>query len=247
MEDAARATSLADIAGFNEATYAADRRGMLAMLHRKGWRAWFPRQSQRGMSNPIAWDASKFVLRGHRSVGVAEARHGGSPTRFVNLVVLRQRGSGRRVVVLNTHTSTGGCRGGGLRRNDRTLKERRQLATIRGQMLRAERVTPNVVAIGDWNCDYLRDREVRAPGLPSDLLGPNVRFDMPLGDTLTNRHAEIDYVVTPRGPHTWLPVGGNIVTGFHSDHNAVLVGLEYADRPSGQLSATARTRGGGMR
>lgn len=229
VADADRATSLADIAGFNEASDRADRRAMSAMLHRKGWRAWYPRHG--GVENPIAWDASKFVLRGHRSVRAIRGQRGVTPARFVNRVVLQPRGSDRRVVVLNTHTLNGGCPAGGLRRNGRTGREQVQLALVRRMLLRAERRTPYVVAMGDWNCDFRRDRDVRAPGLPSDLLGAHVRFDMPLGDTWKGRHTELDYVVTPQLPDAWVPVGGEIVRGFHSDHNAVLVGLDYAGPP----------------
>jgi len=224
--DAQRATSMADIADFQEATESSDRDALMTMLELQGWGYWIPEKG--GVENPITWNASRFSMVSANSVQTIPGQKGVTPARFINTVVLRENLTGRLITVINTHTLNKGAPDGGLKQNSRTERLKTHLVMLRDAILAAEQTSPYVVATGDLNVNYMRDRNIKAPGLPTDVLGPFVNFNMPIGPTWGGT-TELDYVMTPKLDNSFIPVSSAIIDGFRSDHHAVLANLDYND------------------
>lgn len=222
--DAQRATSMADIADFQEASQAPDRAAMATMLTAQGWDYWYP--SKGGVEDPITWNASLFSLVSTKSVEAIPGQKHITPARYVNTVVLKQISSGRLVAIVNTHTINKGAPDGGLKQNNRTARLQTCLQVLHDQILDAERITPYVVATGDLNTNYMRDRRIQAPGLPTSELGPIINFDMPIGPTWGGT-TELDYVMSPKLDNSLSVVDSAIVPGFQSDHHGVRVGFDF--------------------
>jgi hypothetical protein len=228
--DAERATQMADIVNMQEASESSDRNALVSMLRSIGWGWWFP--SKGGVELPIAWNASLYSLVSTRSIQTHGGQKGVTPARYINTVILRQNSTDRLVAIINTHTLNKGAPEGGRYTNSRTDRLKTHLAKLRSEILLAQQTTPYVIASGDLNVNYLRDRVLKAPGLPTDVLGPVVNFDMPIGSTWNAGTSELDYVMTPKRSDGLQAVDGSIVSGFRTDHKAVYVGYVFAGDPT---------------
>ena len=230
IADARRAISMADIADFNEAGRQVHLDALRDLLEASGWDGWWPKEAG-GNENPITWNASKFTLVSAKTRRITPWTKGLTPARGINTVVLRQRATGRELAIVATHTINKGAPDGG-----KKIAKRRtpilidEVAKLRRAINQAKAVTPYVFATGDWNVNHMRDRFIRAKGLPYDVLSPIVNFDMPIGRTYKYARTELDYVVTAKGGENAPFVADHrIVTGFHSDHFGVNVGYAFPD------------------
>jgi hypothetical protein len=228
--DARKATTMADITDFQEASEASDRAALTSMLSSIGWGWWFPTKG--GVELPIAWNASLYSMVSTRSVMTHAGQSGVTPARYINTVILRQNATDRLVAVINTHTLNKGAPEGGRYTNSRTDRLKTHIAKLRSEILLAQQTTPYVIATGDLNVNYLRDRELKAPGLPTNVLGPVVNFDMPIGSTWNAGISLLDYVMTPKRADGLQRVNGAIVSGFGTDHKGVNVGYVFPGDPT---------------
>jgi hypothetical protein len=228
--DAQRATTMTDILNMQEASESSDRTALAAMLQAQGWGWWYP--SKGGVELPIAWNNQLFSLVSTRSIETHGGQTGVTPARFINTVILRENATDRLVAVINTHTLNKGAPEGGRYTNSRTARLKLHLAKLRDEILRAQQTTPYVIATGDLNVNFLRDRTIKAPGLPTSVLGPIVNFDMPLGSTWNAGTSLLDYVMTPKRADGLLAAGAQIVGGFRTDHKGVQVGYVFAGDPT---------------
>jgi hypothetical protein len=228
--DARRATTMSDIADFQEASESADRAALVSMLKSIGWGWWFP--SKGGVELPITWNASLYSMVSTRSVETHGGQPGVTPARYINTVILRQNSTDRLIAVINTHTLNKGAPEGGRYTNSRTARLKTHIAKLRSEILLAEQTTPYVIATGDLNVNYLVDRNLRSPGLPTNVLGPIVNFDMPIGSTWNAGTSELDYVMTPKRSDGLQRVSGAIVSGFGTDHKGVNVGYVFPGDPT---------------
>jgi hypothetical protein len=228
--DAQRATTMTDILNMQEGAEPSDRAALVAMLQNQGWAWWFPTKG--GVELPIAWNAQLFSLVSTRSIETHPGQRGVTPARFINTVVLRQNSTDRLIAVINTHTLNKAAPEGGRYTNSRTDRLKLHLAKLRNEILYAQQTTPYVVATGDLNVNYLRDRVIKAPGLPTSALGPVVNFDMPIGSTWNAGTSELDYVMTPKRIDGLDAVDAQIVGGFRTDHKGVEVGYVFPGDPT---------------
>jgi hypothetical protein len=228
--DAQRATTMSDILNMQEASESSDRTALVAMLKAQGWGWWYPAKG--GVEIPIAWNNRLFSLVSTRSIETHGGQKGVTPARFINTVILRENATDRLIAVINTHTLNKGAPEGGRYTNSRTARLRLHIAKLRDEILRAQQTTPYVIATGDLNVNYLRDRNIKAPGLPTSTLGPIVNFDMPLGSTWNAGTSLLDYVMTPKREDGLQAVDAQIVGGFRTDHKGVVVGYVFAGDPT---------------
>lgn len=225
--DAQSASAMTDILAMQEGNRTANRTAMLDAMHAQGWDAWVPDTG--GTELPVAWNASLFAFVSGQTVMVHKGQPKVTPARFINTVVLQDLQSGEEVAVVNTHTINHGAVDAGLQPNDRTPRLKKHILMLRDAITAAEQITPNVVATGDLNVNHMRDRNLQVAGLPTNVLGPVVDFDMPLGRTYNHGNTELDYVMTPIGGNL-APTSAAIVPGFYSDHRAIVDGMAYVDQ-----------------
>jgi hypothetical protein len=224
--DAQLASSMTDVLAMQEGNRLANRTAMLDAMHAQGWEAWVPPTG--GTELPVAWNASMFSLVSGQTLMVHKGEPGVTPSRWINTVVLQDLATGEDLAIVNTHTINHGAVDAGLQPNDRTPRLKLHIQMLRDQIEAAEQLTPNVIATGDLNVNHLRDRNLQVQGLPTNVLGPVVNFDMPLGRTYDYGNTELDYVMTPIGGNL-APVSAEIVPGFRSDHRGVVDGMVYQD------------------
>ena len=232
IADARKAMSMSDIADFNEASRQVHLDALRNLLEASGWDGWWPAKAA-GKENPITWNASKFTLVSAKTRQVTPWTRHLTPARGINTVVLRQRSTGRLIAVVATHTINKGAPDGGKKISKlRTPILIDEIAKLHRAIKQAQQVTPYVFATGDWNVNHMRDRFIRATGLPYDVLSPTVNFDMPIGRTYKPARTELDYIVTAKGgDNAPFVVDGAIVKGFHSDHFGVNIGYAFPNDP----------------
>lgn len=97
----ARITDFAGVIGWQEVTHRADRRKLVNTLG-PGYRHYIP-QHHRAAAIPISWRHRNFRLLSWRSVMTHEGRRDVTPSRWINVVHLQHRRTGKRIVVVNTH------------------------------------------------------------------------------------------------------------------------------------------------
>lgn len=225
--DAQSASTMTDVLAMQEGNRVANRTAMLDAMQAQGWAVWVPETG--GTELPVAWNASLFAFVSGQSVMVHKGQPKVTPARFINTVVLEDLQTGEDVAVVNTHTINHGAVDAGLQPNDRTPRLKKHILMLRDAITAAEQITPNVVATGDLNVNHMRDRNLQVAGLPTNVLGPVVDFDMPLGRTYDHGNTELDYVMTPIGGNL-APTSAEIVPGFYSDHSGIVDGMAYVDR-----------------
>jgi hypothetical protein len=210
--------------------------GVRPALKQMGWRTdWVPGGSA---ELAISWRTDRFAFveadRSRVAPGVDPSARYPVSDRYIQRVVLRDRATGLRLTVLNTHlpqaienkTQPGRWRG-----TYNSARARRQLAAL-------ARVLDNspgrwVVATGDFNLDAAAEGRIRPWGGPSralagravssyDQLGTDVaathppsgrRIDYVYAGAADLRHARIDFV-----DHYTL-------NGLHSDHRPLVTRL----------------------
>ena len=218
--DAVHAMSLGSVGGFQEYSGRADREALARAASARGWGIYMPDND--GKNVPIVWDARRFSPVSGQSVSVYGAQGRLSKARMINVVRLRDRLTGRVYGVLNTHTISGGARSGEPTGSAaRVSLLRRHIAAIRGAITTLSRSSDAVIAIGDWNVNYLNDRVKHVAGFPTATLGDLVNFDMP-GTGSHGRASLLDYVVSTKSSTALTFAGSRIAGSFHSDHDAVV-------------------------
>lgn len=98
-------TGFAGVIGWQEVTHRADRQKLLAGLG-PGYRHYVP-ATHRAAAIPVSWRHRNFQYVTSRSVKTHEGRKDITPSRWINVVHLRHRRTGERVVVVNTHFISG--------------------------------------------------------------------------------------------------------------------------------------------
>lgn len=98
-------TGFAGVIGWQEVTDRGDRRKLVAQLG-PGYRHYIP-ATHHAAAIPVSWRHRNFQYVTSRSVKTHEGRKHITPSRWINVVHLRHRRTGERVVVVNTHFISG--------------------------------------------------------------------------------------------------------------------------------------------
>ena len=193
---------------------------------------------------PILYDSSKLRLIETGTSKVSSAtfvgKSGAGPStlksKYVNWVLLRQRISGQKMYVLNSHAvpSVQGAGGARNRNHPARLKLYRQhMKGLQAMITEFEATGAAVFSTGDFNVNYRRDSVVRDKMFPYHKMaqvGVYASYKF-LGMPTTGTHNSskrgggnrlIDYVFSLA--HAAVSARGQkILTGFTSDHRPVMV------------------------
>lgn len=223
LADVRKITGMADFAGLQETSDRAKRARIVEMLDEIGWNHWFPDPG--GYENMAIWNDSVFSLESTRSVLTHGGQAGVTPPRYINTVILRHRATGKLIALVNTHAISQGARDGGRVTNERTARLKKHIGMLRDEIALARKTTPNVIATGDLNVNYLLDRKYKIAGLPTATLGSLVDFDMPIKPSWGGT-ALFDYVMRAKGSD--LTRTSAMMIAARSDHDGVYVKYDLA-------------------
>ncbi len=215
----------ASVGGFQEMSQRVDRESLIGLLRANNWGWYMPRHA--GVATPVVFDRERFRLVEGTSVKVHGPEAGVTPSRFINVVKLRELSTGKIFGVINTHAISGASRDAQASNMHRIPRLRKHIRMLRDEILALHEDTEQVVAMGDLNVNYLADRRRRVWGLPTRVLGPVVNFDMPLIGSRGLRSL-LDYTMSVQGG-TLERTAGQVVRGFNSDHQAVVITYDVAD------------------
>lgn len=177
LHGAATFTRFAGVIGWQEVSDPADRRKLRSQLG-TGYGHYISRDGS-AAAVPVSWRAATFRLLKAYSVKTHEGRLNVSPDRWITVVHLQRRDTGRRFVVLNTHFVSEAFKSGSSHRAwrlsrwyDHHTKLKRVLANLRGTYPHR-----GIFLVGDFNhhgyLDYSAKRvyPVRAEhGTPIDQI-----------------------------------------------------------------------------
>lgn len=215
--DMERAMTLGDVGGFQEMSDAEDRQTLIQLAALKDFGYYMPPEG--GLAIPIVWNRTRFrLIDGHTTL-----THGpvpGSPSRYINVVRLRELATGKVFGYINTHTISNASYDAQLSDMSKIPLLRQHLQLLRAEILSLFNSTEFVFIGGDFNVNYLADRRRKNPGLPTSALGDIVNFDMPLTGS-RGEGSLLDYGMTVKNDGGLALVSSNIVYGFNSDHDAV--------------------------
>lgn len=221
------------VAGFQEFSGPRHRMILKNVAKNNGWEVYIPDTG--GRTIPIAWRSKRFTLESSDSIFVHKATGKTFPSRWINVVRLKEKHSGRVLGVINTHTIARASHDA--RPHDRNGDAsrigflRRHLVKLRETMLALQQETPWVIAIGDLNVNFLADQRRQVAGLPTAALGPYVSFNMP-NEGSRGLKSLLDYQITPLPAlgSALTPLNSNVVRGSNSDHDPVVATyrVEYA-------------------
>ncbi len=226
IADAKRALTLGDVGGFQEFSQQPDRDALLRMLQRKDWGWYMPLGA--GVAIPIVWDRDRFRLIDGHSTQVHGPERNVTPSRYINVVRLREIATGKVFGYVNTHLISGASRDAQLSNMRRIPRLRKHLSMLRDEIESLFASTEHVFVGGDFNVNFLADRRRRNPGLPTDRLGDLVDFDMPLAASWGTRSL-LDYGLSVRENGGLARTASRIVPGFHSDHRAIVFDYTVRD------------------
>lgn len=160
-----------DVIGLQEMD-SREKAAWLQTLSESGWSYWFVRPSQ----EPVLWRTDRFTLVSGRLEQVSPVTYignevrGMTPTqkpRYVAVVRLYDKVTGRRVSVINVHLIQGAVRGGkpwvGRPRLWRLYK--RGLVRVAG-ITAVEKTWGRVFVIGDFNAGWVADKKHRLRRMP---------------------------------------------------------------------------------
>jgi len=216
--DAVKAMKVGSVGGFQEYSGRADREALLRASTARGFAVFMP--DGNGVNVPIVWRKARFDLVTQQSLTVYGLQPGLSKARAINVVRLRDKLSGRLYGFVNTHTISGGA--SAAEPTGRTRKVsllRYHLTRLRTVVARLSQDTRGVIAVGDWNVNYLADQRKQVAGFPTSRLGDLVNFDMPATGS-RGATSLLDYVVSTKTARLDR-VSSRIVAPFYSDHDAV--------------------------
>ena len=211
-------TTLGDAGGFQEMSDLADRQTLAKLCSDLDWGYYMPKDG--GQAIPIVWDRQRFRLIDGHTVKVHGAEENVTPSRYINVVRLREIATGKVFGFINTHTIAQASRDAQASNRHRIPRLRKHLRMLRQQILSLFGTTEHVFVSGDLNVNYLADRRRQVAGLPTDALGDVVSFDMPLEGS-RGPTSLLDYGMTVKDDGGLRLTQSRIVHGWNSDHDAV--------------------------
>ncbi|GAB3766356.1 hypothetical protein GCM10027600_16340 [Nocardioides ginsengisegetis] len=211
-------TTLGDAGGFQEMSDLVDRQTLMRLCKDLDWGWYMPKDE--GQEIPIVWDRSRFrIIDGH-TVKVHGPEEGVTPSRYINVVRLREQATGKVFGFINTHTIAQASYDAQATDMHRIPRLRKHFRMLRREILALFASTEHVFVSGDLNVNYLADRKRRVKGLPTDELGDLVSFDMPLQGS-RGPTSLLDYGMTVKDGSGLELAHSRIVHGWNSDHDAV--------------------------
>ncbi|WP_309649820.1 hypothetical protein [Nocardioides sp.] len=218
LADMRRALTLGDAGGMQEMSDAEDRESLIALCKAEDWGWYMPNDG--GVAIPIVWNRDRFRLIDGHTVKVHGPQNGVTPSRYINVVRLREIATGKVFGYINTHVISGASRDAQLSNMQRIPRLRLHLKMLRQEIQALFNHTEHVFISGDLNVNYLADRRRQNPGLPTDRLGDLVNFDMPLTGSF-NPTSLLDYGMSVKRNGGLVKTDASIVKGFNSDHWAI--------------------------
>ncbi len=226
LADMRRALTLGDAGGLQEMSDREDRDSLIALCKAQGWGWYMPLEG--GVAIPIVWDQDRFRLIDGHTVKVHGPQDGVTPSRYINVVRLREVATGKVFGYINTHVISGASRDAQLSNMSRIPRLRKHLKMLRLEIQGLFKHTEHVFVSGDLNVNYLADRRRQNPGLPTDRLGDLVSFDMPLTGSF-NPTSLLDYGMSVKRNGGLVKTDAQIVKGFNSDHWAIRFTYQLVD------------------
>lgn len=206
LHDVRKAAKNADLIGWNEISL--DRyRDAIKSLGPE-WGHFMPKDGKYKISNPISYrkDEWKFLDGG------AEKAHDGAfgicPDRYITWAKLKHKGSGEKIVRINTHTVAGAFSKGSSHNAWRRSSWNTHMKKLSAMVKRFEKQGFKVVIGGDFNKDS------------SKVLGNDVGYANKLNRSTTDGGSTLDYLMHTRG-NGLKNLNGGVLGGFRSDHHAV--------------------------
>lgn len=218
LADMKRALTLGDAGGLQEMSDKVDRDSLIRLCTKQNWGWFMPLEG--GVAIPIIWNRDRFRLIDGHTTKVHGPQNGVTPSRYINVVRLREISTGKVFGYINTHVISGASRDAQLSNMKRIPRLRKHLQMLRAEILGLFSQTEHVFVSGDLNVNYLADRRRQNPGLPTDALGDIVNFDMPNTGSF-NPTSLLDYGLSVKRNGGLVKVGSQIVKGFNSDHWAI--------------------------
>lgn len=224
--DMVKAFTLGDAGGLQEMSELVDRQTLMELCRENDWGWYMPAEG--GVAIPIIWDRKRFRLITGRTVKTHGPENRVTPSRYINVVRLREIATGKVFGFINTHTIAQASFDAQASDMHRIPRLRKHLRMLRREIVQLFTTTEHVFAAGDLNVNYLADRRRQVKGLPTDRLGDLVNFDMPLEGS-RGPTSLLDYGMTVKHDSGLVLERSEIVRGFNSDHDAVVMTYQPVD------------------
>lgn len=239
-KDVNRLTKFADIIALNE--FGSNSRREKVLKQRAHWDHYSPTgEDARQDATPVMWRKSRFELVDKdsvRALGWVNVGNDGGIRRqlapkYVNWVKLRDKKTGKHVVVIpvHLHPSIEASGAPHPKRDERTAGAIKHLEVVArlAERFAAEPDTLVIVA-GDFNINYRLDRKVRAQGFPSDRLGAaglacTFASKLPKLGTINKGRRLIDQIWCQK--QRARASTRVLRTGYHSDHHPVVATFKH--------------------
>ncbi len=224
--DMIKAFTLGDVGGLQEMSELEDRQTLIELAQERDWGWYMPNDG--GVAIPIIWKRERFRMIDGRTIRTHGPENKVTPSRYINVVRLRELATGKVFGFINTHTIAQASYDAQASDMRRIPRLRKHLRMLRREIIRLSASTEHVFATGDLNVNYLADRRRQVAGLPTDALGGLVSFDMPLEGS-RGPTSLLDYGMTLKEDSGLQLTESQIVRGFHSDHDAVVFTYDPVD------------------
>ncbi len=206
LSDVRKASRNADLIGWNEISL--DRyRDAIKSLGPE-WGHFMPKDGKYKISNPISYRKDEWKMLGGGYEKAHDGAYGICPDRYITWAKLKHKGSGEKIVRINTHTVAGAFSKGSSHNAWRRSSWNTHMKKLSAMVSRFEKQGFKVVIGGDFNKDS------------SKVLGNGVGYANKLNQSTTDGGSTLDYLMHTRG-NGLKSLNGGVLGGFNSDHHAV--------------------------
>lgn len=205
VADVRKAAKNADLIGWNEISL--DRyRDAIKDLGPE-WGHYMPKDGKYPISNPISYKKDEWKMLKGGFQKTHDGAYGICPDRYITWAKLKHKGSGEKIVRINTHTVAGAFSKGASHADWRRKSWNTHMGKLSNMVKKFESQGYKVIIAGDMNKDS------------SKVLGNQVKYDNKLNQSTTDGGSTLDYLMhTGNGLQTQ---NAGVLGGFNSDHHAV--------------------------
>lgn len=206
VADVRKAAQHADLIGWNEISLSRYRDAIKNLGPQ--WGHFMPKDGKYQISNPISYkkDEWKFLDGGFKKTH--DGAYGICPDRYITWAKLKHKGSGEKIVRINTHTVAGAFSKGSSHNAWRKSSWNTHMKKLSDLVAKFKKQGFKVIIAGDLNRDN------------NKVLGNQVTYDNKLNRSTTDGGSQLDYLMHTGGGLRVLNSG--VVANFNSDHHAVI-------------------------
>ncbi len=207
LHDVKKAAANADLIGWNEISLPRYREAIKSLGPE--WGHYMPKDGKYKISNPISYRKDEWKMEKGGFLKTHEGKAGIVPDRYITWAKLNHRGSGEKIVRINTHTVPGAFNKKSSHNAWRRSAWNTHMSKLSNMVKKFEKQGYKVVIGGDFNKDS------------SKVLGNQVNYANGLHKPTTDGGSTLDYLMHTRDPGL-KNLSGGVLGGFRSDHHAVL-------------------------